>query len=194
MASSIVKLIPIGNPEDHMFELVDVGGTASLRTEVFTSVSLDGNGEATVTLKVSPTGLADCFVVAHKDERVAAAFSLAGKVLSVRVRKLVYDRAKATIHAGQIVENAVSTIASGAFNTGDTAPGATATGPSATVDHVGGASGDAVVSVGSVSVSVDAHHHSVDALPDHGHTNTYDLAHSLDRAASETVDLLVIYK
>ncbi len=191
LATSIIKLVPIGNPEDHLFEAIVVGGGTVVRTEIFESVSLDSNGQADVVLGVAPSSPDTVFVLVSTDARVAAQVVLGGidgKTLTVQVRLLVYDRTKLDIHAGRIIESVVS-VAGGSFDTGDTAPGASV---GATSGSVGGATGDAIISIDSATV--DAHHHSVDQLPDHGHQVEYDVATVLDVAAFDVVTLLVFYR
>lgn len=202
MAQQLVKLIQWGSAENHIFAFEVVGGAPGFpgySVEEFTGTT-DGSGEMTVTLSRAPAHLAGCFCMVGEDERVIAPISVGGtggKVLTLRKRKLKYDKPQDshTDHTGAVESSTAPSgiaVSSSAQHTGDTAPAATSTGPGATTAPVGGAAGDAVVSVGGVTTTVDAHHHSMDFLYDHKHKLTFDST-SLELAVSEATRVLVLY-
>lgn len=163
------------------------------------SFTTDASGQATVTLKAIPGALNQCFCFIAEAERHIEPIGLSGKDLTIQKRKHLYDKPRTPINGPSNLPVGTS-IATGPFDTGDTSPpfsGGGGGSVDATSGSVGGGVGDAIVSVGAVSVSVsgtvDPHHHTVDQLIDHKHTLTFDHT-SLDIADGETTVLLVLFQ
>jgi hypothetical protein len=206
-AARIVKLVPIGQPEDRMFEEIIVGGTDDLSAladfvgwhlERFTGLTTDALGQVTVSLSDTPTAITSCFCFVAEDERIVAPLTLTGapaRNLKVQKRKLLYDKANnpgSTSVTG--APGGVTVASSSGQSTGATTAinqSTAVNGDAAAFSGVG--SGDAQRTGTAHTHTQDPHAHTMNVLYQHGHTLTHT-ATSLVAAASEATVLLVLYR
>ena len=135
------------------------------------SDTTDGSGEITVSLSHTPIDDSTIVAFTHTAKRVVEFVSRTGTSVTLKFRKLVYDRTDTGV--GGTVNNVPSGVSISDASTISTSVVGSSYGDSST----GGA-------------STNAHSHTIAAIFDHDHSYTET---DLPLAASEVVSVAVIY-
>lgn len=169
MAEWIVKLIPFGNPEDHLSVIKTVGGEPGFgdfvgwHLEQF-SFTTDVAGQAVVVLNHPAASHTSCYCITTDDQRIIRPLGLASSInLTVQKYKLAYDKPATPISSPSNAPTGVTVAAT--------------SGQEAATFN-GGGSGDALRNA---------------VLYDHKHTLSFTQT-VIPIAASESTHLLVLYK
>lgn len=147
--------------------------------EFFTGQSTDGSGDVVLTLSRTPTNDASCFVVCNNSLRVARFQSRSGAALTVRVRKMAYDRAT-------LGSDTVTGQPAGVTLRTSTAGVTTSAAQSAGINPTAG--------VGGTSADDATHTHTFNELWQHTHTVTQTETSQPVAASESSLNFVVIYR